>query len=177
MRSRITYTCFSIIFLIILFISCKKNNEENKNNPPAATPACYEKFVATYKVLNTDSGSNYTMSITHAQRLNTFGNFYDVLVINNFANIFNLEMTFYCSSDSNNLGDFLNIGSHDSLEDFRGHHWYIFPIFQDSLGNPYCKLSNDTIKFYFEMCNINYYIYESQPYFCKNVLHIAVKQR
>ncbi len=116
------------------------------------------------------------MNISHFQSINQYGVTVDSIIIENFANIFNLKTEFYCTVDSNGDNNFLDIGAHDSCYDKLGYQWYLFPLFSDSLENKTSWLHNDTLNLYFYMCNIKFYIGEAQPYFCKNVMHIAVKQ-
>ena len=161
---------------IVILITLDGCDEEDPEPTPAHTPQCYEKFLGNYHVYNTDSNNYYNMTISLEMDTSSNGNIYPALVYHKLANKLNIKSDFVCTVDSNGTGNFLNIGVHDTAYDYDGNRWYLFPIFQDSLNNKLSWLNNDTINLSFKMCNIAFYIYDGTPYYCKDVLHIAVKQ-
>ena len=160
------------ILIIISFTGC----EDDKQQPIPNVPECYEKFLGNYRVYNTDSNNYYNMSITYEKDTSANGNLYNALVYHNFANKFVFKYDFYCIVDSTGDNNYLDFGRHDTAYDANSKRWFLFPYFQDSLNNKTSWFHNDTINLYFDMCNIAYYIYDLQPYYCKQVMHIAVKQ-
>ncbi len=166
----------SLFFLLfIVIISCRK--DKPNSNLPQVIP-CYQKFISSYRVLNVDSNIYYNMTISKKIDFAPNGYEIDTLILTNFGNLFNLRTQFNCTYDQvSGLQNALNIGVHDSTYDYYGHRWFLFPLFHDSLGNKMSWLQNDTINIYFHICNIKFYLYEGQPYICKDVLHLAVKQQ
>jgi len=171
---------FYIIIISFFLTFCTKDKyfiNPNQGQPLIPYEPCYSKFLGNYKVLNTDSNTYYNMSITHFKDTNQFGNIMDYLFLKNFANKFDLKTAFQCTIDSNGNNNYLDIGAHDSTYDHSGYRWFLFPFFEDSLGQVEMSLlKNDTLYLYFYMCNIKFYIYDAQPYYCKNVMQIGIKQ-
>lgn len=127
-------------------------------------------------MLNTDSNTYYQITISNQKNVVQNGVEVDSLVFNNFATKFNFKTPFYCTVDSNNIGNYLDVLAPYPSFDYSGYRWALDIKFTDSLGRKTSWIKNDTINLYFNMCNIQFYIYDAQPYYCKNVMHIAVKE-
>ena len=166
------------IILLIFFLACSKEKEVIPNEPPII-PEKWEKYVGNYKVYDTIGNYMYDMSINHYTGISvTSGNEIDSLLIQNFADTFDIRFQYMQNFIYNpNLQEYLHIGSNDSVVDYNNKTWFVGGLIDDT--NTIAKensLINDTMIMYFKLDNILYYIPQAQPYFYCECKHVAVKQ-
>lgn len=162
---------FSIVISFLLlasFFSCSKEKKEPE--PTIITTEQWEKFIGNYTVYDTIGTYLYKMSINHYSTNNV-----DSLTLQNFADTFNLGVGFNPASPG--YENRFSFGIFDSIVDKNNKSWSLSSLSDDS-GTPVIenKLFNDTLIFYFQQTNIQYYIPEAQPYFSCKCKHVAVKQ-
>ena len=164
---------FFFIIVLCFFFSCSKEKED-----PAPIlvpqPEQYERFIGDYKVYDTLGSFIYDMSIVHVfSGNNIYQNLVDSVVIENFADTFDIRYEFRRKIDKNDF----DFGFHDSIVDGNNKSWGLWSMSDDtSTEVKENYLFNDTIVMYFEQDNIKYYIPEAQPYFRCECKHVAVKQ-
>ena len=161
-----------ILFLVIHAFSCSKKEEELPT--PITEPEQWERFAGDYKVYDTLGNFLYDMSLIHFfSGNNIYQNYADSVIIQNFADTFDLKYEFIETIDKR-MFDF---GFHDSIVDKNNKSWGLWSLADDSttiVKENY--LFNDTIIFYFEQDNIKYHNIESQPYYKCVCKHVAVIQ-
>ncbi len=137
-------------------------------------PEQYERFIGNYKVYDTIGNFMYNMSIVHHSTVvYETGPQMDTVILQNFADTFDLKYEFRRTIDDN----MLDLGFHDSIVDRNNKSWGLWSLSDDlttSIKENY--LINDTIVLYFEQDNIKYYIPEAQPYYYCKCKQVAVKQ-
>jgi hypothetical protein len=163
---------FYILFSSIFIFGCSKKEEELPT--PITEPEQWERFAGDYKVYDILGNFLYDMSLVHFYSGNNiYQNDVDSVIIQNFADTFDLKYEFRRTIDKN----LLDIGFHDSIVDRNNKSWHLTRNADDE-NTPIRenKLINDTIIMYFRLNNIKYYIQEAQPYYYCDCKHIAVKQ-
>jgi hypothetical protein len=160
------------ILLIIFLLSCSK--KELISTESLIIPEQWEKFIGNYRVYDTIGSYMFDINISHYIGISaTSGNPLDSMLIQNFADTFDLRFQFSNSP----LGNYLNIGFNDSVVDYNNKAWFVGSLFDDT--NTVAKentLVNDTMIMYFELDNILHYIPQAQPYYRCECKHVAVKQ-
>lgn len=166
----------SVLFVIltVLFLSsCSKEKETTPVIPPRI-PEQWEKFVGTYNVYDTLGNYKYQLDILHYfSGKNIYGNDADSMILQNFADTFDIKYEFRRMIDKN----IFSFGFHDSIVDRNNKTcglWSLSDDLSTSVKENY--LVNDTIIIYFKQTNIKYYINEAQPYYYCECKHVAVKQ-
>ena len=165
----------TITLTILFLLSCSKEKETIPVTPPRV-PEQWEKFIGSYRVYDTLGNYKYQMEIQHFKGVSaTSGNMIDSILIQNFADTFDLKFQF--SFHTPETVNFLDIGFHDSIVDYNNKSWSIFGS-SDDVSTPIREneLKNDSMTLYFRQTNIQYYINEAQPYFYCECKHVAVKQ-
>ena len=156
---------------MVLVYGCKK--EEVVLEEPRI-PEQWERFVGDYKIYDTLGSYLYAMKINHLfSGRNKFGVEVDSLVLENFADTFDLKYEFRRTIDKS----LFSLGIIDSVLDRNNKHWYLAGLVDD-LNTPIRenRLANDTLIMFFKQTNIKFYINEAQPYFYCECKHVAVKQ-
>jgi len=154
-------------FLLLISLGCRKDKVPALPLPPE--PTKWEKISGAYKVYDTLGVFLYNMNISHVPSGN---NNTDSLRFENFDG----EFTFtYKQEDFSNEPELLiRTGYHEELFDSNMNRWKLLTAANDQFY--YNVLENDTIRFIFRKTNINYYLYDSVPYFYCECKQIAVKQ-
>jgi len=162
-----------IIVLILFLLSCSKEKELIPNEPPIA-PEQWEKFAGNYKIYDTLGVYLYDLDMIHYfSGKNVYGNDVDSLILQNFADTFDVKYEFRNFTEPNNF----DFGFHDSIVDRNNKTWGLWSLSDDLTTTARENyLINDTIILYFKMDNIKYYIPEAQPYYRCECKHVAVKQ-
>ena len=164
----------TITLAVFFLLSCSKEKETIPVTPPRI-PEQWEKFVGIYEVYDTLGNYKYQMEIQHYfSGKNIYGNDVDSVVLQNFADTFDLKIEHGNNSVDPNI---LSIGIFDSIVDRNNKSWSLSDQ-ADDIDTPdrENKLLNDTIILYFKQTNIQYYINEAQPYYYCKCKHVAVKQ-
>ena len=161
-----------ILLTLIFLMACSKEKEPLPIEVPE--PEQWERFAGNYKVYDTLGNFLYDMNFVHFfSGNNIYQNDADSVIIQNFADTFDLKYEFRRTADKN----LLDIGFHDSIVDRNNKSWHLTRNADDE-NTPIRenKLINDTIIMYFRLNNIKYYIPEAQPYYYCDCKHVAVKQ-
>jgi hypothetical protein len=165
------------ILIVIIFISCEKKEIIPDEPPRILEP--WEKYIGNYLVYDTLGNFMYDIDISYFSGTNpTSGHTTDSLLITNFADTFDIKFQFLLNyTDETLTQELLNIQFHDSIVDYNNKMWYVGTELVDASSSiNENSLIKDTIVFYFEMNNINFYIPEAQPFFFCECKHMAVKQ-
>jgi len=163
----------TITLAILFLLSCSKEKETIPVTPPHI-PEQWEKFIGYYNVYDTLGNYKYQMEIQHYfSGKNIYGNDEDSLVLQNFADTFDIKYEFRRTIDPS----LLSIGIFDSIVDKNNKSWSLSGL-ADDIDTPIRenKLLNDTIILYFQQTNIQYHNNEAQPYYYCKCKHVAVKQ-
>ncbi|OFZ01350.1 MAG: hypothetical protein A3K10_00110 [Bacteroidetes bacterium RIFCSPLOWO2_12_FULL_31_6] len=163
-----------LIFILLIFIllSCSKENKTLPSIP--YIPEQWERFSGNYKVYDTLGNYRYEMNMIHYfSGDNIYGNDVDTMILQNFADTFDLKYEFRETVDDN----VFSIGIFDSIVDKNNKSWLLAGLgYNPNATTKENYLFNDTLILYFEMDNIKYYINEAQPYFFCKCKQVAVKQ-
>ncbi len=158
--------------LVVCVFSCKKDDPVEECNQ--STPEAWGKFIGDYIVYDTLDNYLYDMSISHVfSGENIYGDASDSLLIENFADLFDVRFQYQLSTNRN----ILDIGIFDSIKDNDDNTWFLSD-FSDDLNTDIREneLKNDTIVLHFLMDNTPYYIDEGRLFFRCECKHVAVKQ-
>lgn len=166
------YIAIVIVILLNLNSCCKKT----KVIPPEATipPKQWERYIGVYDVYDTVNNAQWVMEIKHlAYRDQNNGNS-DSVLLQNFANRFDIRYEFRYSTDPDRIG----LPFIFPLKDKLGYSWSFSGSGED-FSTPYLEnhFSNDSIILYFDQSNIAFYQTEGVPYYDCKCKHIAVKRR
>jgi hypothetical protein len=162
---------FSIVILFVFIISCAKE----KAAAPFADGNSEEdgrtEMVGQYKVYNENQNYLYDMEISLADWEDTCTSLLcHGLMLNNFADKFDI-WTYHSKLPSDSL---VNISVNHGIQDFSGYSWHLSRLTNGT--EEFNTFHNDTIKLYFSLSNIAYYLTEGTSYFDCDCIHIAVKQ-
>ncbi len=161
----------SIAFLLIILVACVK---ETKVVKPTAPAKQWAKYIGTYDVYDTINHTQWVMNIKHLYAFEQNNGNSDSILLENFANKFNIRYRFGYSTDDYRIGlPFLF-----PLKDKLGNSWSFSGNGEDTatahLEN---YLKNDSIVLYFKQSNIAFYTNDNVPYYACDCKHIAVKRK
>lgn len=163
---------FYILFCLIFIFGCSKEKEilPTKDGEPIDY---WEKFIGSFNVYDTLGNYLYDIEISHhSRKFFSGGQYIDTLLIENFADTFNVKFQ-YQTGDPYKF----HIGFHDSIVDYNNKSWGLWGMYDDNATIiEENTLINDTIIFYYDLDNIKYYIQEAQPYYQCHCKVVAVKQ-
>lgn len=160
-----------IILASLLMIACKK---DEKSVTARAPQKQWQKYIGVYDVYDTANHTQWVMEIKHLAYSSYNNGESDSILLQNFANNFDIRYTFKPCTDPNRIG----LPFIFPLKDKTGFSWAFFGDGEDPttsyLENYY---RNDSIILYFKQSNIAFYPTEGVPYYACDCKHIAVKRK
>jgi hypothetical protein len=171
MLNRNKIKILGLLLFLVIACSCKKEKVPITEKPEEKP---WEKFVGNYKVYDTLGVYLFDATISHFAFTKPSGVIVDSLIINNFADSFNLKIRFKL----NKIPSFFDIGFSQPALDYLNNPWNVTTYLDDSL-TPILEnnLVNDTMILYFRMTNITYYDNISTFYYWCDCKHVYVKQK
>jgi len=157
-----------IIISAILLVACKKDKVPLPI--PVPEPTKWEKISGHYKVYDTTGAFLYEMDIMHSDTTLSDNTHIDSLLYINFDGQYSFSSQ---QSNFTNYPNMIQIGVHNPVIDANNDRYRIFGY---GPQNGFNNFVNDTIIFYFEKQNIQYYIQDVTPYFYCECKQVAVKQ-
>ena len=151
-----------------MFFSCSKDK-----TPVTESVALtkWEIIPGHYKVYDTLGNFLYEMDLIHKTGFNSFGLPEDSLTFSNFDGEFTFTSAQWTPPPVN-YPMAINIGMYDTLYDTNNKRWKL----GGGVSNDDNNFHNDTIRLRFQKTNINYWIYDLEPYYACDCKQIAVKQ-
>jgi hypothetical protein len=161
-------------FVVLLFFGCRKK-EVIKNELPYIPPY-WDHFYGTYSFVDTSDNSSYTMKIEQISREFIPETYYikDSMVIKNYANMFDLYLSFEIKNNQTNI---LYTGLIDGLTDKNGKRWF-YTGNQDDANTTFQEnvlLPSNEIYIYFKIDNANYWSQDMTTYFSGYIKHKGTK--
>jgi hypothetical protein len=160
-------------FLILSFviISCTKDKAASTFEENHAKIDGRTEMIGQYKVYNESQNFLYDMEISLVNGADTCTTgFCDGIMLHNLADKFDL----WCYHSKLEHDSLVHIAAHQPIEDPLGYSWHLSRL-SNGTGE-FNTFHNDTIKLYFTLSNIAYYLTEGTSYFNCSCIHIAVKQ-
>ena len=155
----------------VIMFACSKDEKVVAPSVPAKQ---WQKYIGVYDVYDTVNHTQWVMEIKHLAYLSNNNGDADSILLQNFANKFDIRYTFGPCTDPNRL----LIPFIFPLKDKSGHSWSYSGNPEDTttkyLENYY---RNDSIILYFKQSNIAFYPTEGVPYYACDCKHIAVKRK
>lgn len=161
-----------LLVTICAFSSCDKDDDSVCVSEPEKEQ--WERFVGDYLVYDTLGNFSHEMSISHFysdSEGNGVGT--DSVLIENYADKFNLRFKFNYTTDRN----YLSIPPFNPIQDYDGFSWYYWSnneIPDNSYQDNY--KSNDTIYLSYTLDNTPYWVQDGVEFYSCECREIAVKQ-
>lgn len=169
------YKSVLIVSFTLIFISLFSCKPEPSKPQPQPEPEQWEKFIGEYKVYDTLGNFLFDIDIQHFDTVNFKNSEVDCMIINNFANKFQLRFQYGYVNEGLT---FLDFGFHQPAYDKNGKRWHLTRKSDDPTTIvKENSLVNDTLVFYYDLNNLLYHNKDSIPYFECYCRDVAVKQK
>ena len=157
-----------MLFVALFIVSCDKGKVPAPKTPVIPEPTKWEVIPGDYKIYDTLGNYLYDMSITHWDTILPNGYRRDTFLFENFDGNFNFKMPQIEASNMAFPRYSFYVGSHEPLYDPNNDRWQLYTY--DSY------YQNDTIRMWFKVHNIIYWIEDSRTYEFREVRQYGVKQ-
>jgi len=172
--AKVKLYCLSFLLIFVAIAGCKK-----KKQP--VTPGksyLWTMYMGTYDVYDPVNNTQWVMKLTHLSQSNSSNRNYDSVLVENFANQFNIRDKWYPVVDSKTGRSGFLVKPYNPIYDHNGHRWNMagrgYEASDTKIEN---VLLNDTIIINYDQSNIAYYTLDGVPYSDRSdVKHIAVKR-
>lgn len=166
-----------IVLLACLTAACKREKPVSPEPLPSLPNYFWTDYIGTYDVYDTLNHTQWVMKIKHIYHSERNNGNEDSVLIENFANKFNIRDSWSPTFDrkTNKPGLFVKI-YHPILDNY-GYKWHLGGIGDDTnTGIAENVILNDSIILYFRKSNIAFYQADGVPYYDCYCKHIAVKR-
>ena len=166
---------------IILTIgySCKKNIKPAvATTPPLVPYNMWSSYMGTYDVYDTINHTQWVMKMTHLYHFDQNNGNNDSVLIENFANKFNIRYRWMSLYDKSKNIIAFGIGPFHPIKDFSNYSWHLGGWWDDTTTTTIENvLQHDSLTLFFKLSNIAFYSADAVPYYDCDCKHIAVKRK
>jgi len=163
-----------ILLIFVTIAGCKK-----KKQPVTPGKSYYwTMYMGTYDVYDPVNNTQWVMKVTHLWHSDYNGGNEDSVLVENFANQFDIRDKWYPAFDKRVNRPAFFIKGYQPISDHNGKRWTLvgrgYEASDTKIEN---VLMNDTIIINYDQSNILYYTFDGVPYSDRSdVKHIAVKR-
>ncbi len=169
-----------LISLAIAFFLVACNKQEKTPAVPNTTGVPYNiwsSYMGTYDVYDTINNTQWVMKMTHLYHFEQNNGNNDSVLIENFANKFNIRFRWMGVMTETKKPAF-GVGPFHPIKDFNNNSWHLGGWWDDTTTVPLENvLKNDTLTTFFTLSNIAFYTNDNVPYYACDCKHVAVKHK
>jgi hypothetical protein len=165
------YKIITGLYCLLIMAACR-NKPVSPEPLPAFPNYFWANYMGTYDVYDTVNHTQWVMKISHIYHSEYNQGNEDSVLIENFANRFNMRYKWRASMNYNK--PILNIGVFHPIIDRYNLSWHISTLSHPTLHVN--LLQNDSMLLYFKQSNIAFYQADAVPYYACDCKHIAVKR-